>query len=563
MVYVLTSCVCTIIITLSICSNALLNKSTTNIKEETGMKKAIIAMLLVVVMMMGIVPAMAEGDNVLRVYTDRVYRTWDQLIASDGNYFEVSGSFSEGLVRLDENHNPQPALAESYTVSDDGLVYTFILRDGLVWSNGTPLDAYDFEFSWLKEISDADVNGYAEVIAPFIKNGVAYMNGEIDASEVGIKAVDEKTFVVTLAAPASFFDRLITLSCCYPLNEEFYNSCGDMYATSADTILYCGPFVATYLDLSVGATLVKNPTYWDAENVKLDGLEFKVITDASAALNAYEANEIDRVNLSSTDILIYTGDPEMGSYTDFRSYFMQFDMESPNLNEKMRKALSYAIDRETLVNDVLMTGAVANTGIVSQGVYGSPEGTFRELSGDLVYYDPDLARQLWDEGVAELGFTPSLTMLTAEGADFDDMAIFVQDQFRTVLGIEVEIKSMTQKARNEIMKTEKYDFALNAWGADYDDAMTWLDLWCNDGGYRGNYAKEEYIALVDAARAEADPIARVNIMIEAEHMLVEEDRCIAGIYDRGYTYLMRDYVKGLIIHSIGQPMEYKWVSIEK
>lgn len=527
------------------------------------MKKTLCAMLLAIVLLAGCFGAYAEGDNVFHVYADRVFRTFNQVTGSDSHMFEVLGAISEGLLRLDENHNPQPALAESFTVSDDGLVYTFILRDGLVWSNGTPLTAKDFEFAWIEAISDSENNGYADVVAPFLKNGVAYMNGEMEASEVGVKALDDKTFEVTLANPCAFFDRFLTLPVLFPLNEEFYKAQGDLYATSADTILCCGPFVATALDLSVGATMVKNENYWDADSVKLDGIDFKVITDSSAALNAYEAGELDRVNLSSIDVLNYMADPEFGTYSDFRNYYIQFDVSNPKMNLNIRKALNYAVDRQTLCDAILMTGAVPAGGVVSQGIHGSDTQTFREAAGDFSYYDPDLAKQYWDAGVAELGYTPELTMLTAEGTDFDDMAVYIQDQYRQVLGIEVTINSMTQKARNEIMKTENYDLALSAWGADYDDAMTWLELWTSESGYRGYHIDPEYNAMVEAARAEVDADARLQIMIATEKKLIDEDCVVTGLYDRGFSYLQRDYVEGYITHPVGQPSEFKGVVLNK
>ena len=527
------------------------------------MKKTLCAVLLAVVLLTGCLGAYAEGDNVFHVYADRVFRTFNQVIGSDSHLFEVLGAISEGLLRLDENHNPQPALAESFTISEDGLVYTFILRDGLVWSNGAPLTAKDFEFSWIEAISDSENNGYADVIAPFLKNGVAFMNGEIEASEVGVKALDEKTFEVTLANPCAFFDRFITLPVLFPLNEEFYKAQGDLFATSADTILCCGPFIATSLDLSVGATMVKNENYWDADSVKLDGIDFKVITDSSAALNAYEAGELDRVNLSSIDVLNFMGDPEFGTYSDFRNYYIQYDVSNPKMNLNIRKALNYAVDRETLCDAILMTGAVPAGGVVSQGIHGNDTQTFREAAGDFSYYDPDLAKQYWDAGVAELGYTPELTMLTAEGADFNDMAVFIQDCYRKVLGIEVTIDSMTQKARNEKMKTENYDFALAAWGADYDDAMTWLELWTSESGYRGYHIDPEYNSMVEAARAEVDPEARLQIMINTAKKLIEEDCVVTGLYDRGFSFLQRSYVEGYITHPVGQPSEFKYVVLNK
>ena len=528
------------------------------------MKKTLCALLLVVALLMCTfsVSAMAEGEKILHVYCDRVFRTFSQVTGSDGHLFEVLGSISEGLLRLDADHNPQPALAESYTVSDDGLVYTFTLREGLQWSDGTPLTAKDFEFAWIEAISDSENNGYADVIAPFLKNGVAFMNGECEASEVGAKALDDLTFEATLANPTAFFDRFITLPVLFPLNEEFYKAQGDLFATSADTIQCCGPFIATEMDLSVGVTMVKNPTYWDADSVQIDGIDFKVITDSSAALNAYEAGQLDRVNLSSIDILNYMGDPEFGTYSDFRNYYLQFDLGNEENNINIRKALCYAIDRQTLCDAILMTGAVPAGGVVSRGINGDGEKSFREIAGDFSYYDPELAKKCWDEGVAELGYAPEIELLTAEGTDFDDVAVFIQDQYRNVLGIEVTINSMTQKARNEKMKSETYDLAISAWGADYDDAMTWLELWESDTGYRGNHIDPEYNAMVEDARAEVDPAVRLEKLIAIEKKLIEEDVVVTGVYDRGYSFLQKSNVHNIIKHPVGQSSEFKWVTID-
>ncbi len=526
------------------------------------MKRVLVSLLLAMTLLCSLsIPAQAEQQKVINLYTDRVYREMNQWTASDANVFEVMGNFSEGLFRLNENHDPELALAESYTVSEDGTIYTFTLRDGLVWSNGTPLTAKDFVFGWIRAIDDPAV-GYATVIASFVQNGEKYLAKECGPEEVGLKALDDRTFEATLVAPTAFFDRLITLPVFFPLNEEFCTAKGDQYALTAADILYCGPFICTQFDLGVGATLEKNPNYWDKDAVKVDKINFKVITDGSAALNAYLAGEVDRVNLASADIPAYQSDPNFGSYSDFRNYYLQFDMSNPKMNLNIRKALGYAVDRELLVNAVMGTGAVAAGGVVSQGVFGNAENTFRELSGPLSRFDAALAKEYWDKGVAELGGAPQLTLLTATGPDFDDVVVFLQDQFRTVLGADVKIDAMTQKARNEIMNNQTYDFALSAWGADYDDAMTWLELWTNPTGYRGHYATEEYCALVDAAMHEPDPAKRLEIMIQAETLLLDTDACVSGVYDRGFSFLQRPTVKGMIYHPVGQPLDLKWAYVE-
>jgi oligopeptide transport system substrate-binding protein len=319
----------------------------------------------------------------------------------------------------------------------------------------------------------------------------------------------------------------------------------------------------TEFDLAVGCAVERNPNYWDSDAVKLDKVVWRVITDGSAALNAYQAGEIDRVNLSSTDVALFTSDPEFGTYSDFRNYYMQFDTQSPNMNVNLRKAVSLAIDRDILAYGVLGTGAAPAGGVVSVGIYGNTEKTFRELNGPVSRFDPDLAKEFWAKGIEELGAEPKLTMLTATGPDFDDMAVFIQDQLRTNLGIEVTINAMTQKARSDTMNAQHYDFALSAWGADYDDAMTYLELWTSTSGYRGYYGKQEYIDLVTSALLEPDPAARLQYMLDAEKMLIEEDMAITGLYDRGFSYLQRPYVKDLIFWPVGTPVEVKYADIVK
>ena len=527
------------------------------------MEKKLFALLLVFAMMLSLaLPGMAADEKVINLYTDRVYRDMTQWTSSDANVFEVMGNFSEGLFRLNENHDPELALAESFEISEDGAVYTFKLREGLVWSNGTPITAHDFVFGWVRAIDDPSV-GYATVIASFIKNGQSYLNGEVPAEEVGLRAIDDLTFEATLVAPTAFFNRLITLPVFFPLNEAFVTEKGDQYGMTAADVLYCGPFICTEFDLGVGATLAKNPTYWDVDAVQVDKVVFRVITDGSAALNAYEAGEVDRVNLAPADVPLYVGSAEFGTYSDFRNYYLQFDTTNPTMNVNIRKALGYAIDRELLVNGVLGTGAVAAGGVVSQGVHGDAEHTFRELAGPLSRFDAELAKEYWAKGVEELGGTaPKLTLLTAVGPDFDDVVVFLQDQYRTVLGADVTINAMTQKARNDIMNNEVYDFALSAWGADYDDAMTWLELWTSTTGYRGHYAHPNYIALVDAAMLEGDPAKRLEIMLEAETLLLDTDVVVSGVYDRGFSYLQKPSVKGIVFHPVGQPMDLKWANVE-
>lgn len=518
-------------------------------------------------------PSGGEGESggstrdTLVYYDSNEIRTLVQWAASDTQSFTILNNAFEGLFRLDANHEPQPALAESYTVSDDGLVYTFTLREGLQWSNGTALTANDFVFAWLKQMSADATNGYNFIMTDYIVNGLEYGEGTATADQVGVKALDDRTLEVTIKNPTPYFLYLTTLSMYFPLNEEYVTEQGDNYGITADNMIYCGPYVITSYDPAVGTSMAKNETYWDAASVSIPKVEVKIIKDQSSALNTYLAGDLDKVNLSSADVPTYESNPEFHTVTEFRSTYLQFNLDDPAMaNLNIRKSLGYAIDRSILADTILADGSTAAEGLVSFGVSGNGTETFRELNGNLSPFDADLAKEYWAKGVEELGYEPELSMLIADDSATKQIATFVQSQFRDNLGIEVAIDSKTSKARNELMDNNNYQFAITAWGADYDDAMTFLDLWIAsaDTGkstpYRGNYANPAYTDLITSAKADANSETRLQSLLDAEKLLVDTDAVISPLYFKGFAYLQRSDVQDLIVHPLGNPVEFKYAS---
>jgi len=505
----------------------------------------------------------AAASDTLVVYDSNEIRTLVQWAASDTQSFTVLNNAFEGLYRLGVDHQPEPALAESYKVSDDKLTYTFTLRDGLKWSDGTPLTAKDFVFAWLKQMGPDATNGYSFIMNDYIVNGNEYNAGTATADQVGVKAIDDKTLEVKIKNPTPYFVRLTTLSMYAPLNEEFVTKQGDNYGVKAENMIYDGPYTITSYDPAVGTTLEKNSSYWDADNVKINKVEVKIIKDSAAALNAYKAGELSKVQLASTDVASYKNDPEFHSTSEFRTTYLQYNLTNPDLaNANIRKALGFAIDRSILADTVLADGSAAAEGLVSNGVSGDGTKTFRELNGNIDPFDAAKAKEYWDKGVKELGHTPQLTLLIADDSVTKDIATFVQSQFRDNLGIEVTIDSKTSKARNELMDNNDYMFAITAWGADYDDGMTYLDLWTNGTPYRGNYNSDAYNKLIADAKAEPDEAVRLKEMLDAEKLLVVDDAVISPLYYRGFAYLQKANVKDLVTHPFGNPIEFKYASFQ-
>lgn len=505
----------------------------------------------------------AVNSDVLSVYVDTEIKTLVQWAASENQAFKVINNISEGLYRLDENDELVPGLAEDCIISDDKLTYTFKLREGLKWSNGTPLTAYDFAFAWLKQMSSEETNGYSFILNDYIVNGNEYYAGEVSAEEVGIKVLDDTTLEVKIKTPTPYFTRLTVHPVYFPLNEEFVTAQGDQYALSPENMIYCGPYVLSSFDSAVGASFEKNAEYWDAENVAIEKCRIRIIKEAATALSAYQAGEISNVKLVSSDVNKYKDNPEFKQMNEFRTTYIQFNTTDEVLsNTNIRKALSLAIDRDTLVEVILADGSAPARGLVARGMYGDGSSTFRELNGDVTVFSIDEAKTYWAKGVEELGMEPQLTLLVPDDSVTKSVATYVQSEYKKNLGIDIIIDTKTTQARGALMDANDYQFAITGWGADYDDAMTYMDLWATNAPYRGNYGNEKYAQIIEQAKVETDEADRLELLFESEKLLVEEDAVVSPLYNRGSASLTKSNVENLVEHPFGPPLDFKYASFK-
>ncbi|WP_312692646.1 peptide ABC transporter substrate-binding protein [Caproiciproducens sp.] len=503
------------------------------------------------------------SNGTITVYDTNEIRTLVQWAASDNNSFTILNNVSEGLYRLNAKHEPEPALAESYKVSDDKLTYTFTLRDGLKWSNGTALTAKDFVFSWLKQMSTDATNGYSFIMTDYIVNGAEYLDNKAKAEDVGVKALDDKTLEVKLKQPTPYFVRLTVLPMFFPLNEEYVKSQGANFGLKADNMIYCGPYTLAAYDPASGSTLKKNDSYWDAANVKVPNVSVRIIKEQATALNAYKSGELSRVVLSSSDVPAMKSSAEFSSTSEFRTTYLQYNLTNKAVsNKNIRLALGYAVDRKTLTDVVLADGSAPATGLIANSMYGDGKKSFRELNGDITTFDAAKAKEYWDKGVKELGSAPSLTLLTEDDSVTKTVATYIQGEFKKNLGIDVKIDSKTKKAKNQLMDDNNFQMAITAWGADYDDAMTYMDLWTNGTPYRGNYKSEAYNSLIADAKKQIDDAKRLQDMLTAEKTLVSDDAVVSPLFYRGFAYLTKPNVENLVTHPFGPPIEFKYASLK-
>lgn len=506
----------------------------------------------------------AQGDaNTLYLYLENEIPTLDPLAASDNIAFNVLNNISEGLYRLDINGEPVPAMASGCEISEDKLTYTFTLREGLQFSNGTPITSKTFKDTWMQQMMADNLNHYAFILTDYIVGAQEYSEGTATAEQVGVETPDDLTLIVKLKAPTPYFLSLTAFVPYYAMDMEFYAQQNGNYASTKDQMVFSGPYVLSEYDPATGVTLVKNPTYWDAENVKTETISIKIIKEQSTALNLYKAGQLSRVKLSSADVPTYQSSEEYQTVTIFRTNFVQFNTTgdaTANLN--LRKALSYAIDNDTLVNTILSNGAKAANGVVPDFMSSGVEGqTFGTMQGALHTYNPEKAKEYWDLAVAELGAAPTLTLIVDDNTENKDVGTYLQSQFKSTLGIDVQLDAKTKEARRTMMKSSEYQMGLNAWGADYNDPMTYLQLWTeNINGFRGNFINDTYADLIAAAKVETDFAKRAEILEQAETYLLDDQAVIVPLYYLGSAYLVKTNVHDLTESNTGV-LELKYVTL--
>jgi oligopeptide transport system substrate-binding protein len=376
-----------------------------------------------------------------------------------------------------------------------------------------------------------------------------------------------------LERPVPYFLSLMSFGTFYPQNEEFVTSKGDAYATNSDNLLYNGPFVLTEWD-GTGDSWVykKNEHYWDAENVKLETINVDVVKDSATAVKLYNDGKKDRANVSGDLALQYGAHEEAVHESETSIFYFKFNQErngekTPLANANIRKAISKSFQKEDLVDVVLANGSVPANYIVPQEFAYDENGTdFREISGEHLVYDAEEAKEYWQKGLDELGVTE--VELEILGGDTDlskKMSEYFKSQLETNLeGLTIKLKEVPFSVRLELDTNQDYDIQVSGWGPDFQDPISFLDLFVTNGPNNlMSFSNEEYDKLIEATKNELalDPAARYEAFAKAEKILLEEEAAIAPIYQRGLIQLEKPYFKGLGVHPFGADYSYKWAYI--
>ena len=517
-----------------------------------------------------------DGDyKVLNVGRMAELFDMDSTIATEADCLEVISAIIEPLFVTAADGTPVNALCASYETNEESTEYVFHIREDANWMNGVPVTADDFVYAWRRLVDPVTASEYSfmmEVAA--VKNATPIISGELPIEELGVSAVDSKTLKVELDHPVSYFLNLMTFPSFCPINEAFATELGSEYALGADKLLCCGPFYMSAWDVG-GNTyqLKKNPSYYDADKVNLDEINFQIIKDPQQTMLAYENGTLDYVRLSGDQIVKYQ---TMDGFTRIEEGYLWY--LSPNLNpkseeyscglenENLRMAIALSYDKDVICYEILQDGSTPADFAIPNRLAIGPDGKdFRETSPLYLQTDKAKAQEYWEAAKEELGVDEVTIELLYDDSDSTPLlAQFLQSEIENNLpGVHINLKSQPKKSRTELMQNREYQLGLTRWGPDYADPMTYLDMWTTGSTYNyGEWSNEEYDKLI--ADANGDLANRYEERWEAlkqAEALVMEHAVILPVYQKGTAAMVRPGITGLAFFPVGVGTIYKDVDV--
>ena len=496
----------------------------------------------------------------------------DSTVVDDAMSFNAITAITDGLTTVDVKGNTIPGIAKSWDVSNNGLTYTFHLRDAK-WANGDDVTAQDFVYSWHRIIKNA--GNYAYMLGSegaSIKNADSLIDLGTTATDeqlntLGIKATDDKTVVVDLEKNVPYFVGLMSFPCYFPQNQKFVEKCGKNYATKPEYILGNGAYKMTKWIKGNKATFTKNDKYYDAKSVKTKNLEMYLVQDPKTAAQNFDNGKVDYATINSTLVDKYKGKDTFKAIREgYLAYLICNFKADTTANKNLRHALSYAINREDLCDNILKDGSQPATGFVPAQLCKSPSGKdFREESGKYVDYDVKKAQEYLDAAKKELG-TDTITVDLLYGTDespMDTFAEYLQGSFTKLKGLKVNMVATVKKDRIYNREASgNFQIACTRWAPDYADPTTFLNVLAssNSNNY-GKWENAQYNSLLKQAQNETDVNKRWNELLEAEKVMMDDMPNIP-VVQTGTAALQAKNVKGLVHNTVSTPYVFKYVTLK-
>jgi len=486
--------------------------------------------------------------------------------ATDSSSLTVLFHTVEGLLTYDDTMALIPGVAERHEIREDGA--TFWLREDARWSNGAPVTAHDFVFAWRRVQDPATASAYAFIMYP-VKNAEAINRSELPPEALGARALGDRVLEVEFERPTPYFDKLVAFVTFYPVNEAFFESTDGRFGASADTLLYNGPYVMNEWIHSASMRWDRNPDYWGGHKGFIDTIHVGYITqDVNARLNLFKDGQIADTQLVPQML----GEAmerrwQIDRSMDGTVFFLQLNFRDGRLtaNRNFRKALLYAQDPVEFVYKALKEPSYLPAVSLFPFWIRGAEGYFRQEYPPIPHeYNVAKAREHLELARRELGLEtfPPIHLLAADSPLGSISSEYYQAVYARNLGLELRIDKQIFKQRLAKMDAGEFDIVVSGWGPDYDDALTFGDLFSSwNLNNRGRYASPEMDALVRVAQSELDPVKRMEAFGEIQE-LVHEDVVIVPMYERGWSFVVDPRLKGFKRRAVGPEVDYTYARID-
>lgn len=507
------------------------------------MKKRVISMLLAAVMTVSMVSGTvmtaaaeeAEGKQ-LSVQVGPDPETIDPALNSAVDGGNMILHLFEGLLTVDQDGQLAPGQAETWETSEDGLTWTFHLREGLKWSDGTDLTANDFVYSW-KRVCDPELAApYAETVLGMVEGYDAAIEGDLDA--LGVTAVDDLTFEVKLAKPCTYFGELAAFATLSPVQQATVEANGDAWAVEASTFISNGPFYITEWVPGSHIITSKNPNYWNADAIKLGSIKWNLIEDSNAAYSAYLNGDVLMIkDVPTEEIPSLEGNEEFHVEPIVGTYYISYNTQVEPLNDaNVRKALNLAIDREYVAGTLMQGTYTAAPNFMGPGWKDTDGSDFYENANN---GEPYMSVTADIEGalaaLEEAGYPngeglPVLHYITNDAGYHKVVAEYLQQAWKEI-GVTLEVEIVEWSSFTPMRRQGDFEIARNGWVGDYSDPSNQLELlYSTNGNNDGKYSSEAFDAAIDLSRETVDPEERSAALHEAEDIMMADSACCPLAY---------------------------------
>ncbi|MFD2391724.1 peptide ABC transporter substrate-binding protein [Enterococcus gallinarum] len=497
--------------------------------------------------------------------------TLDTTQTTDKVTFTVIQHLFEGLYRFDEKSQPVPGLAEEAVISEDGKTYTFKLKEEAKWSDGQQVQAADFAYAW-KKLVDPETMGPNAYLLDNVINSQDIREGNADIATIGLETPDEKTFVVHLEQPQPSFLSVVSIGWLAPQRQSYVEEKGTAYGKTSEDLLYTGPFILKdWQQTGAEWTLAKNPEYYDQAVVKLDKINGSTIKEENTGIQLFESGELDLQKISGLYVQQYQNNDSLVTQKDIANYFLDFNKQANKslANVHLRKAIALAIDKESLVNDVLNDGASVLNGLIPSGLYANPNTNedFRTYSGDYNEYDSSKAQAEWSQAQSAIGDKIELTLLVTDDDHGQKIGEYLQNQLQDHLpGLTITINKQPRTNLNQSRADGQYELSISGWIAGSSDLDSYFNLYKKGSSYNyGGYVNEDYTALTENARTvdANDPDKVFEDYKAAESILLAEDAAQVPLYQSASNYLIKTTIKDIQFPAYGAYFYFRTASVEK